>query len=74
MFIDDPKNNGNHFPFGSLFPISNEGMFKGLPNDIKFDERIIAFDDVNGQMYITTVNKIYKLEQDGSSFNPVRIW
>lgn len=68
MFIDDLKSNG------TIYPINNKGTFKGLPSDIKFDERIIAFDDVNGRMYITTVNKIYRLESDGSSFNPVRIW
>ena len=59
---------------GNLFPIDNLGIFKCLPGDISFDERIIAFDDVNGQMYITTETKIYRLEQDGTTFIPIRIW
>ena len=55
-------------------PITNEKMFKGLTRNIIFNEKIIAFDEVNGQMYITTANKIYRLEDDGLNFTPVRIW
>lgn len=53
-------------------PLTN---FKTLTGCIAFDEKIVAFDEVNGQFYITTKTKIYRLEPKGTgSFTPIRIW
>ena len=53
-------------------PINNFKTSTGVK--ITFDEQVIALDVVNGQLYVTTVNKMYRLKQSGSSVTPVRIW
>ena len=35
------------------------GVFHALAGNIQFDEQIIAFDDFDGQLYLTTTTKMY---------------
>ena len=48
--------------------------FKTIENCIKFDEQVVAFDDVEGQLYITTVTKMFRLEPNWPKYTLVRIW
>lgn len=59
---------------GKFEPLTNKGLFKCLPRDVQFDEPIIAFDNINDQLYITTETKMYRLQQNGTDFKPIRTW
>ena len=48
--------------------------FKTLHGSIDFSENIVAFDEVNGQLFITTETMMFRLEQEGSDFKPIRTW
>ena len=53
-------------------PLTNLKLLGG--KGIQFDEPIIALDNVEGILYVTTETKMYRLKRNGSNFIPTRIW